>query len=243
LVLELGEMPQPLSNYKVDLDGPGATVVGGTGVPVKQMISGVQIKFAICNAGDYPLESRPDLLAGAMRVISAWSVLESHLHRVFVALLKGEPAQGVAMFRTLESANAQRSVLMAAAQSALQNEDVELLQAILDIYKKKATARNRIAHHLWGYTDLIADGVLLMDPRDYLVWQSEAGGEFPADQIFVYKKNDFVEMVNSIERFSAILHDFYFMIGPHIHRHDDLYKKLSSLPEIVSVFKRLRKGH
>ncbi|TXH77077.1 hypothetical protein [Thiobacillus sp.] len=210
---------------------------------VKQMISGVQIKFAICNAGDYPLESRPELLAGAMRVISAWSVLESHLHRVFVALLKGEPAQGVAMFLTLESANAQRSVLMAAAQSALLSEDVELLQAILEIYKRKATARNRIAHHLWGYTDLIADGVLLMDPRDYLVWQSDAGGELPVDQIFVYKNNDFVDMINSIERLSAIFHDFYFMIGPHIHRHDELHQKLSSLPEIGSALNRLRKRH
>lgn len=236
-------MPQPLSSYKIDLEGPGATVVGGTGVSVKQMISGVQIKFAICNAGDYPLESRPELLAGAMRVISAWSVLESHLHRVFVALLKGEPAQGVAMFLTLESANAQRSVLMAAAQSALLSKDVELLQAILDIYKRKATARNRIAHHLWGYTDLIADGVLLMDPRDYLVWQSDAGGELPVDQIFVYKSNDFVDMINSIERLSAIFHDFYFMIGPHIHRHDELHQKLSSLPEIGSALNRLRKRH
>ncbi len=236
-------MPQPLSNYKLDLEGPGATVVGSTGMSVNQMVSGLKIKFAICNAGDYPLESRPELLAGAMRVISAWSVLESHLHRVFVALLKGEPAQGVAMFLTLESANAQRSVLMAAAQSALPSEDVELLQAILDIYKKKATMRNRIAHHLWGYTDLIEDGVLLMDPRDYLVWQSESGGKLPADEIFVYKKNDFHDMVAAIERLSAIFHDFYFMIGPHIHRHDDLYKNLSSLPEIVPILNRLRKGH
>ncbi len=236
-------MPQPLSNCGINLDTNGAMVVGGSGMPIRNIIAGAPIRFAICNACDYPIEMRPNLLAGAMRVISAWSVCESHLHRIFTSLLQSNPEQGIAMFLSLESDKAKKDVLMAAASVKLSDEDMDILKAILDLYKNTQRPRNKIAHHLWGYSDFIPDGILLMNPKDYLVWQSSDATEkpIPSDKIFIYKKHDFVEIVNSIERLSSILHDFYFMIGPHARSANEIRQRLLSLPDISVFLSRLQR--
>jgi hypothetical protein len=118
----------------------------------------------IGNNKDHPSKHRPELALLAMKVISAWSIMESFLSGVFVQMLGANPAPAVAMFNALTSTAAQNASLRAIAQTSLSKRNQELFEAIQIAVSKLAKHRNIIAHWVWGHTSSLPDAVLLCNP-------------------------------------------------------------------------------
>lgn len=190
----------------------------------------------ICNSGDYPLEARPKLAFLALRIISAWSILDTYVSRIFVALVGGNPQPALDIYLALDSANVRHDALKAAAKG-LEKEQRKVLSALLHLYKERGKERHKIAHHLWGIAPLEEDAVLLMDPRHYIAAQEDQ--QALIDRAVVYEEADFLKALKEIEELSKWLHEFFFLIGPFKHRADELLARLKSLPEIHQSLSRL----
>jgi hypothetical protein len=100
----------------------------------------------IGNSTDNPSDHRPQLALLAMKVISAWSILESFLNGVFVQMLGANPVPAAAMYTALTGTAAQNAALRAIARVSLSHRDYELFLAILIVFRSVAKDRNKIAH-------------------------------------------------------------------------------------------------
>lgn len=225
-----GVMSRPLSSYGVS----GAVFVGNTGFALKDCHN---VAIRICNSGDYPLEAHPRLLQLAMRVISAWSILDTYVARTFAEMVGGRADPAIAMYESLGSTNTQHTALKAAARAVLNRPQLDLLAALLGLYSKRATFRNRVAHHLWGFSSAAPNGVILLDPRIYAD-QVEGRNDVDYTKIPVFEEGDFTERISGIEQLSAYFHDFYFMLGPHKSLADELLARLMSEPPIQTELSR-----
>lgn len=199
-----------------------------------------------------------------MKVVSAWSIMESFLSGVFVQMLGANPAPAVAMFNALTSTAAQTAALRALAQTTLSRRDQELFEAVLIVLKSAADARNKVAHWVWGYCSSLPDAVLLCDPRALTEYRMQVDyynsrilprtgteddfPEIPKNRIHVWERNDFIEAVERIDKLSGYIHQFAFILRgfqawpPDTPEDDQLYTQLCNEPAIQKALSRLRKG-
>jgi hypothetical protein len=238
-------MPQPLSSFK-----------------------GLKGSVHIGNNTDNPSDHRPELALLAMKVVSAWSILESFLRGLFVQMLGSNARPAVAMFNALESASAQRAVLRALARVVLSDRDNELFEAILSLFVTAGKDRNKVAHWVWGRADGLPDAVLLCDPdklMDYRLELDEASARdlqerlvgrrsvrrrpftpppLPDRHIFVWRRTDFEGAIKRIERVTEFVALFRFVVSAShpANADDQLYRQLSSAPEIRTVLSHKSKG-
>lgn len=197
-------MPQPLSRVV-----PNASVVFG-------------------NAGDRPLARHPELAVLAIEAIASWSNVESFMLKLFVSLLGGNGSLAAEVFLALENQAAKNTAINAAASSVLRELTGELrvLKAILAITKTNEKERNKLAHWTWGDSPNIPDGVVLIDPRATL-------GHFDLSEVYVYKAQDFAQIIQANDRLCGFGLRFNFILKGHVANRDGrLLAELSTEPEI-----------
>lgn len=196
------------------------------------------IALCVCNSGDYPLETRPDLLAFAMRIISAWSIVDSYITRSFANMVGDGGAPAIAMYESLGSTQTRHTTLRAAAKVCLSPMLYGVLEALLFIYNKRVKFRNKVAHHLWGYSSAAPDGVVLLSPTE--VSELDSGDlldEPDFSKMTVYERADFESALASAEALSAWFHDFYFVVINHVAA-DDILHRLLEEPDLQSGLQR-----
>ena len=106
-----------------------------------------------------------------MAVIARWSDIDKTLAELLLLMLKSPDLKvGMAMFQALNSGEAKRAALLAAAAEALRGnvDDHNLFLAVLRTIKGSRDRRNEFAHQLWGVARELPDALLLVDPKDWV---------------------------------------------------------------------------
>lgn len=182
-----------------------------------------------------PSIQRPALALLAMRVLSDWSLLESHMASLFVKMIGTNPRPAAAMYAELSGAAAQKAAFKGLASAVLSRQEYDVFLAILDLFTSAAKERGKIAHWTWGYSPALPDAVLLGDPRALselhvqlsevtgtrLAEWPQAGGqrapehqrlEPPRDKIYVWTERDFQDVIDRIQHLMQIIHQFSFVL-------------------------------
>ena len=224
-------MPRPLSSFKPG----GGVVMGNTGMDFKDM--GLAADLYICNSHSYPVEHRPAFVPLAMRIISAWSTLDSYVARIVATMVGGSSDVAIAMYNSLGSTATQQTVLKAAAAESLPVPQGLMLAALLLRHNEVAKCRNRVAHHLWGISVVAPAGVILLDPKNL----DKTLGDLTNvrwEQIPVFDENDFIGWIADIEELSGWFHEFYFMIGPRRNEADSILNSLEAVPRLAKLLRK-----
>jgi pimeloyl-ACP methyl ester carboxylesterase len=114
--------------------------------------------------GAFP--ARPHLAAIVAEVIALWSEVELQRGRYLAALLGGSRDGAVAMYLAITSAAARRDALDAASKATLSELEYELFCQAMKAARAVEKERNTFVHSLWGYSDDVPNGLLLVD-SDY----------------------------------------------------------------------------
>jgi hypothetical protein len=73
----------------------------------------------------------------------------------------------VAMFLSLGNHRAQRDSLKAAGRTTLNDDDLGLFEAILDVHSELDKQRNEVVHGVWGRSDKTPDGIVWSSLQDH----------------------------------------------------------------------------
>jgi hypothetical protein len=180
----------------------------------------------IGNAGDRPLARHPELSMLAMEAIASWSNVEAFLLRMFIELFGGHGAMAADIYLAFDNQTSKSRALSVAA-SKLTAEHQKLLRALLDLAETNKGLRDKLAHHTWGDSPNIPNGLLLVDPKATL------GDDFDRDNIYVYYEVDFKNMTKANDRLCGFGLLFKFIVTNHVaNREGRLYDQLCAEPEI-----------
>jgi hypothetical protein len=170
---------------------------------------------------DGPAMKRPELAVLAAKVISEWSLVDSQVSGVYVVMLGTNPAPGTAVYASLIANAVQKDAIRAVARLALDEEQNDVLEAILKLYATAAKERNKIAHWVWGSTPELPGKALLVEPSYLALYHAEYReyedrrnrkhpqiGEKPGmdtGRIFVYTSEDFIHLSDRIRRLYTLV--------------------------------------
>jgi hypothetical protein len=200
--------------------------------PISKVASNASI--SIGNAGDRPLIRHPQLAVLAIEAIASWSNVESFMLHLFIQLFGGNQALATDVFLALEGQGPKAAAIQAAAERVLKDtpERLKLLRAILALVATNQKARDKLAHWIWGDSRNLPDALLLANPKSLL-------GDLDKDEIFVYKEQDFAQIITANDRLCSfgLLFDFILMDHP-ANREDRLFVQLCAEPEIREVLDR-----
>ncbi|NQV55930.1 MAG: hypothetical protein HQ503_08745 [Rhodospirillales bacterium] len=116
----------------------------------------------------FELYKRPELVLKIMQVISIWAFTEKQHVSLAAKFLNSDFEVVFDMLNALVSVEGRRAAIIAAAKSALNDDDFNLYEATMRTMKASRDRRNDYAHHIWTVTDHLPDALLLIDPK-YLV--------------------------------------------------------------------------
>jgi len=203
-------MPQPLSKVKPDAG------------------------FTIGILGSRALSRRPQLAVLAAEAIGSWAEVDSFMLRLFVRLLGGDAAIAGRIYLALEIQSA-KSIAIVEAVNAVRDVKVQnVIKAAIAVAKMRQKARDKLAHHTWGFSDDLPDALLLISPKAFVV---EGSG---IDEVFVYREKDFLDIIEANERLSRYFQQLIWIIGAHpVSSNGLLLDALSNEPEIAERLSRL----
>jgi hypothetical protein len=197
-------MPQPLP--RVLSTGPRTILIGNANVRVTAY--------------------NPSLGALAMEAIISWSNVESFMLNTYLRLLGGPTDPAATGYLALEGQSAKTSMIKGIAQTHLADNHYKLLSAILAIAKTNEKSRNKLAHWTWGVCLQIPDGFLLVDPKDKIDGLND-------ETVYVYKEQDFKDIIEANDKLCGYGLSFSFIIGNHpANAGDALYNELCAEPAI-----------
>ena len=199
-------MPQPLSRIK-----PGANI-------------------AIGNAGTPIFDHNPHLALLAMEGIASWSNVENFLLGLYLELLGGAGERAAIAYLAIETQSAKTQAIRAVAQNVLDGKHFSLLAAVLAVAKTAQKSRDKLAHHIWGYSPDLPDALLLIDPKSMARRQEPR--EMRED-VMVYRERDFADIIELNHRICRWGQSIRFILIDHPgNREGRLYDKLCAEPEI-----------
>lgn len=179
----------------------------------------------IGNAGDRPLARHPELAVLAIEALASWSNVENFLLHLFIQLFGGQGSLAADIYLDFDNQNAKSRAIATAAKTLDKNKQ-KLLQAILDLAKTNQILRDKLAHHTWGDSSDLPDALLLVDPKATI-------NDLDRENIFVYRRIDFENMINANDRLCGFGLRLKFILTDHVaNRGGKLYDQLCAEPEI-----------
>ena len=198
--------------------------------PISDVAPDANIAFA--NVGDRPLARHPDLALLAMEAIESWSNVENFMLNFFLELFGGNRTLAANVYLSLDGWNAKSSAIRAAANSVLDENSNRLLNAILAVFKTNQKSRDKLAHWTWGDSPQVPDGLLLANPKAQIT-------DTDKDQIYVYREQDFKNIIEANNRLCGYAQLFQFILMGHIaNANNELFDQLCREPEIQERLSR-----
>jgi hypothetical protein len=99
---------------------------------------------------------------------------EHRLSLILVDVLRADPKTAIAMYHAVQSLEARRYMLIAAANARLPKNDQILFEAVIKAIRPSRRVRHAFAHHIWGVSPDLPDDLLLIDPEDLLRFDADA---------------------------------------------------------------------
>jgi hypothetical protein len=195
------------------------------------------------------LRSRPQLAVLIADIISLWGHIEGNLGAIFVRLLGASARPGAAIYHSL-GAGTRQNALRAVARLNLDEHQFKIFEIFLKLVSRGRTQRDRLAHWLWALSPEIEDALLLIDPdavishqtniSEYLAKLPEHARWISADDvpplnaanIFVYKENDFHEIIYELNSVWTLTTTLTGSIANVVLGGPELWSLLEHAPQI-----------
>jgi hypothetical protein len=171
------------------------------------------------------VESRPEHVALIGRCITLWPDVLHQMGMLLGILLGVNSEAAVAVFSTFRNARVRQDAMIAAANYTLDEQTLELLNAILVVVGSAEKERDHLAHGCYGSSDNIADGILWIESKHLGPWNvsmllkepHRTGGEHAeiAAHIFVYRKADIQEIYDGIHDAWRAMFEFLVLVRWH----------------------------
>jgi hypothetical protein len=181
---------------------------------------------------DGPGRHRPELAQLAAQVISEWSLLDTYFSGLFVAMIGANPRPGASVYANFTATLTQAQAMRTVGKLALDAVLYDMLEILLELYRKRGTERNRIGHWVWGHTPDLPDKVLLVEPSHFAVYHAEFANWETAvlrsgnnrlkqpgirlEHIWVYGKKDFTDISERIQRLISLTGRFRNLVRAHL---------------------------
>jgi hypothetical protein len=201
--------------------------------------------------GPSSLEMRPECAAIVARCISTWSYIEIALALLLSQFLRIETKQALAVFLAIQNSRIQFEVLQAAASVVLNEQDLELFHALMNIRAALEKERNSLVHGAFGISQKIKDGVLWTDQHDqtehtatvFASGHTDMRREEIRDVVFVYEAADLETVAQNFEWLHLHIDFFrgYLTIDEPVSR-AERYRQLCAEPRLAKEISQLRAG-
>jgi hypothetical protein len=171
--------------------------------------------------------TRPELSSRAARCIALGAQIESLYGAVLTTVLGAYAAPAAAMYRSLQSLNAQLAVVHAAAEVVLNQEEMGVLNAITRISNRALKHRHRFAHWVWGHHQGYPDALTLIKPEALLEYETSAQGfmhpnegrglldGFDVGRCLVYDAKALDEAIKELQEAESLLSQFRLVVIPY----------------------------
>jgi hypothetical protein len=198
---------------------------------------------------------RPGVAVRIAQFIADWSEAELHLGQFLGFLLHANEPAALAMYSATDNRSAQIRMITAAAHASLDQDTSDIFDVIMthDV-RPMMKCRDKLAHWTWGYTDDIADALLIMDPSNNLRLLSQAlrglyrdaplSADADYDNVYVITEKDMIRMLKRLaqtqDRLSLLMQSVWERVP--LETRASKLSQLSSLPHIQRETARLREG-
>lgn len=200
--------------------------------------------------GTTVIGERPELEKLISHCLIAWPIAESELGLTLGQLLGIGSEAALAVFTILRRSMTQRDAIFAAAETVLNEQDLELMSALLDVHKSIEAERTSLAHGHFGVADVLPDGILWTTANDYVQLKAKihlANMVLTDDmmddlvrRVFYYKKDDLVAIYNDIEYCTSMWPEAINWLRARQPLRDQLYRQLCDQPRIARALATLR---
>lgn len=203
--------------------------------------------------GTQAVLQRPVLLELIGKCLIAWPNIEAEMALALGQLLGAENSAAMALFHTLRRSSAQCDAISEAGKASLNETDIELLTAILNVHKSIESERNALAHgHMGIYTDM-DDAVLWLSSSDYISFKSilvpvgdrrntQDKRDLLNSCLYYYKAPDLEAISNDIDLIGWIWSELIaYLRQKGLQRRVGLYRQLCDRPRIAQELARLRR--
>lgn len=112
------------------------------------------------------LKERPEHAAGLGMIVAASGQLETLLGYLLAYLTNASAPVTIAMFESVTSTDAQRSMLMAAAGEVLRGAELDEFRDLMTDFRTRYGERSRLVHNVWGYSPQHLDKAIWCQSKD-----------------------------------------------------------------------------
>lgn len=218
--------------------------------PRQPMLS--RYRDAHLTSGTRFIEDRPDCAVIIARCIATWSYIESALALLLASLLKINTAPAVAMFLAIQNSRTQADVLQAVAQTVLEQNDLQLFSALMNIKSSLEKERNDLVHGQFGGSVEVERGLLWVAPRHAATHSTKglAGSPDLQESLDAVRTNTFVyepEDLETIAQSMEWLHEHIgfvrgYLASPAGTWRSERYRELCGETRFARELSRMRDG-
>jgi len=201
---------------------PGSSFisVGGLSVMPQPLRKKVGLNLMFERIGE-----KPELAAKIGQIVAISGLMESRLSAILASVSGGNVEVTMAMFQAVNSTDAQRAMVKAAAEVALSGHELEALLELMDEYRNRARERNKIVHGIWATADEFPDALLLGRAADLAAMAkriTQLNGEWSSAtedlteviwrNCMVYEAKDFDDVISRLKGFDNQLANFWMSL-------------------------------
>jgi hypothetical protein len=132
----------------------------------------------------------PDHAAALGHVVAVSGFLESLLGHILAYMTGASAAVTIAMFHSITSTDAQRAMLIAAAEQILQGAELEEFRDLMNEFRIRYSERSRLVHNLWGTSPQHADKAVWCASKDVTRNSAMIAAVTAEEQLDVFLNNE-----------------------------------------------------
>lgn len=149
------------------------------------------------------LLERPRLAAYIAAISALATNTEATMGSLMVASLGLDAEFGIDLYNAIENDGAKQSVMKTMGKRALSPQQYSDLIGLLKKVRERGPDRNRVIHGMWGTSPHYPDGVIWLDPREFMAYFAKLATARhkdtpppipPWQEALVYSEQDFKEV-------------------------------------------------
>jgi hypothetical protein len=200
--------------------------------------------------GAAPAFERPEHAKLIGECLMAWPSIELCFAEILAGLLKTDSPAAVAVYLKLRRRTNRVEAITAAAENTLDEDERDLLYAILRVSDRIEAQRNDLAHGHFGACDDLPDDILWINAEKYVmvrvdIYRGGPNADMLFHHLFYYTLTDLEVLADEIVELFRILASFHALLRESSgrapgSRRRELFDQLTCLVPIQAALDDLR---